>query len=1042
MAANSSSANPNTNTNATTADTLVSIKVAIDGTHRRFKVSLRDLGAQIFHAKMRTLLEIPLDHSVIFERYSDSAGAFVTLDANDPAVFKQLYRAAKAKLKLRIRATVIPPLVTEAPPAVSAVADAVVDKPNGDVGPLVDLSTSAIQDTTTALETSETIPSPPTTTPAVVETPLIDNKPEVPTLPNMAPASAPVHRSSEAPVPDPFSVRGSFLSSVAQSAQAHYLAIMSGDNYGHGAPSTMLPIAAAAAASYMVYCNHCDDPITKEYYHCSTCDGGDFDLCRRCVDAGQLCNCEGHWLIKRTIKDGQIINSTTETVSSRKSAASTIDENVKSKAAPPASTHAAEVETATLARDGLPTRVCNHCMEYYLDGQLVNCTTCPDYDLCLACLELGHHGHHPAHEFAAVLPSVTLDPVSKALCAPGRNIRHHALCDGCDQTIVGIRHKCLDCPDWDYCVTCFRSIDFIHPGHRFVKVMEPLPPRMQSYTVHAGKLCDGPLCKAKGRQTWIVGDCYKCCICHDTDFCADCEASPINTHNKTHPMIKFKTPVREATVSTFSHLADGSALPTMGDWHAHGFVPSEATVPVMPRSSRSVRSATTHAPRTTIDIKRQVVPGPFTPTTPVQATTKMAETKAPAVVVETKPAVVLESQLAATEVKPTEVVPAADALNAHFKQDTIADGTVLPPNHVFRQTWILRNPGPADWPQGCSVRFVGGDNMRNIDTAHPISVADLEKSVESDVLPLALGVGLHWSFTVTLKTPKRRGKYISYWRLTTPEGIKFGHKLWCEIDVQGDQPKVVQPTVEPTMSTKTLPVRSSASSIPKAADWLKVANELLEKVGRQNAELNEEMKSDREANGESVKTEGNKLEMLQLTMSRIKAMSELWGDVDSPLPVGRRNVKREDEKEVTEKKEDEPKEETETKNEKPDAVVEKKVEQETAVEAEVKKEKIETDSSSSAVEGSAMIFPTLETESSVGEEAAVTETNADETKKNEQQEEDHLEEVVVEDEQNEEMFEMEEVNLDGDDSDDEFLTDEEYDILDASDEEFLNVGDS
>ncbi len=51
MAANSN-ANPNTNTNATTADTLVSIKVAIDNAHRRFKVPLRDLGAQIFHAKV------------------------------------------------------------------------------------------------------------------------------------------------------------------------------------------------------------------------------------------------------------------------------------------------------------------------------------------------------------------------------------------------------------------------------------------------------------------------------------------------------------------------------------------------------------------------------------------------------------------------------------------------------------------------------------------------------------------------------------------------------------------------------------------------------------------------------------------------------------------------------------------------------------------------------------------------------------------------------------------------------------------------------
>jgi next-to-BRCA1 protein 1 len=58
---------------------------------------------------------------VVFERYSDSAAAFVRLDSDNSSVYKQLYRAAKAKLKLRIKATVTrspleaQPAVTEAP---------------------------------------------------------------------------------------------------------------------------------------------------------------------------------------------------------------------------------------------------------------------------------------------------------------------------------------------------------------------------------------------------------------------------------------------------------------------------------------------------------------------------------------------------------------------------------------------------------------------------------------------------------------------------------------------------------------------------------------------------------------------------------------------------------------------------------------------------------------------------------------------------------------------------------------------------------------
>ena len=66
--------------------------------------------------QLRHLLQVPSDQEVIFERYSDSAGAYVTLDANKPQVYKTLFRAAKAKLKLRLRAT-IPGQETEPAPA-------------------------------------------------------------------------------------------------------------------------------------------------------------------------------------------------------------------------------------------------------------------------------------------------------------------------------------------------------------------------------------------------------------------------------------------------------------------------------------------------------------------------------------------------------------------------------------------------------------------------------------------------------------------------------------------------------------------------------------------------------------------------------------------------------------------------------------------------------------------------------------------------------------------------------------------------------------
>jgi hypothetical protein len=40
-------------------------------------------------------------------------------------------------------------------------------------------------------------------------------------------------------------------------------------------------------------------------------------------------------------------------------------------------------------------------------------------------------------------------------------------CDGCDRKITGMRHKCLECPDWNYCPDCFGDASTLHPKHQF-----------------------------------------------------------------------------------------------------------------------------------------------------------------------------------------------------------------------------------------------------------------------------------------------------------------------------------------------------------------------------------------------------------------------------------------------------------------------------------------------------------------------------------------------------------------------------------------------
>ncbi len=341
------------------------------------------------------------------------------------------------------------------------------------------------------------------------------------------------------------------------------------------------------------------------------------------------------------------------------------------------------------------------------------------------------------------------------------------------QFIYGVRHKCLDCPDWDFCATCIPNASFIHPRHRFVPIYEPLNDLVSlsrssvSKARHHGIYCDGPLCNSgNGVQSYIKGDRYKCAVCDDTDFCASCEASPSNPHNRTHPLIKFKTPVRNVSVTTLGDHEDGQRMPVMGD-----------------RRGRTTSKATETTPAQSANAATQVqTVADLQPTEPVKSEEVKVE-KVPEVKVE--------------EAKELPAAAVPEELVAHFVRDVVADGTVLPPNNVFEQTWYLRNGGNTAWPAGCTVKFVGGDNMCAVDPEHPASVHELVSAAESTTCYTEVAPGQEAGFTVLMRTPNRAGNFISYWRLTGPDGNKFGHRLWCDIHVKEPAPVAKAEPEEP-----------------------------------------------------------------------------------------------------------------------------------------------------------------------------------------------------------------------------------------------------
>jgi next-to-BRCA1 protein 1 len=230
----------------------------------------------------------------MIERYSDSAAAFVMLDASNMAVYKQLYRAAKAKSKLKLRVSVLPQSSSSSPEPAS-----VEDVP----------------------ETTQTTPLENAEEPANANpTPLDTASSSRTTLSKQYDAN--LLQEAAKMIQDHQAEFDNRLRQVMRStdelanltSQMANCQPFTATSSVPKASGPLSPICPATGAMFAVCCNSCEQNIPAAHYHCSTCDDGDFDLCQSCVERGITCYSEDHWLIKRIMNNGQIVNSTTETI--------------------------------------------------------------------------------------------------------------------------------------------------------------------------------------------------------------------------------------------------------------------------------------------------------------------------------------------------------------------------------------------------------------------------------------------------------------------------------------------------------------------------------------------------------------------------------------------------------------------------------------------------------------------------------------------------------------------------------------------------------
>lgn len=120
----------------------------------------------------------------------------------------------------------------------------------------------------------------------------------------------------------------------------------------------------------------------------------------------------------------------------------------------------------------------------------------------------------------------------------------------------------------------------------------------------------------------------------------------------------------------------------------------------------------------------------------------------------------------------------------------VMDGTPVAPGQRYSKSWTMANTGDVPWAQGTRLVHVGGDRL-----GAPASVLVPEAAPGAPV-----------DIELELEAPQTPGRYVSYWRLTTPEGSRFGHRVW--IDVRVEQPS--EGAVEPVPSAPAVDADAEA----------------------------------------------------------------------------------------------------------------------------------------------------------------------------------------------------------------------------------------
>ncbi|ORX45718.1 hypothetical protein DM01DRAFT_1410920 [Hesseltinella vesiculosa] len=359
------------------------------------------------------------------------------------------------------------------------------------------------------------------------------------------------------------------------------------------------------------------------------------------------------------------------------------------------------------------------------------CGQCPDYHLCASCYPRRSSRHqHQNFTMVDVQAGASETPIKPTTATEEQtsislDAKHDGvICDHCSNTITGIRYKCGHCKDYDLCERC-EPLLLHDPDHVFMKLRRPLKVLQH---VNMALLPKFEFYYKTTPST--THEKPEAISSQDASSSPAPPASTIRVHPQRHPI-------------------DGSDSSV----HSFGSRRSNST-----SSSKSITSHVSsrkqqHGP-VHVTVKRTVSTPGHRPVTTTNVQT-----------------FVHPSTSITLPHPPSSARPDLSLLAASFVEDiNVPDGAMMPVGQQFIKVWKLKNVGQVPWPQGTSLIFHGGDIPRPYRPT----------SQRSGVVPACLP-GEEVQVAIELLAPHSPGRHVSYFRLTTADGKRFGDQLWCDI---------------------------------------------------------------------------------------------------------------------------------------------------------------------------------------------------------------------------------------------------------------------